>query len=217
MGGVSDTGFQQAPPAAVDPLPPVGSDGDVLTVVSGAPAWAPPSGGGGNLSKLARVYTDLAPSGASGYSIFASNPSQTDGPVKLAANTATPGGALLYEFSGTWVNGAVGAVSPNITLRLASSTLASGTLIPALAPGTYGMAVRGTFTVQTAGASGAVMGHAFFEFTNQATGVVTKVPGSNAAFVSPNFTADAAVEIIVNPGDASASMAIDNAAVYYSS
>lgn len=28
-------------------VPPVGDEGDVLTVVGGAPAWAPPSGGGG--------------------------------------------------------------------------------------------------------------------------------------------------------------------------
>jgi len=39
-------------------VPPVGDEGDVLTVVGGVPEWAPPSGGGGGASGPAGGVTD---------------------------------------------------------------------------------------------------------------------------------------------------------------
>jgi hypothetical protein len=38
---------------------PVGSSGQVLTVVSGAPAWATPSGGGGGVPNAADVWIQM--------------------------------------------------------------------------------------------------------------------------------------------------------------
>lgn len=176
--------------------------GQVMTATSPTAAdWATPSGGSGAVVLARMVSTDgIAVMGSADSNIIAGNPTQFQGPKKLAANTAQVGDRISVQARGVYTHSEGSAQQPFFGVKLGpNTTFAPSTLsIPA---GSYNWKMDGDYVVVTGGASGKILGSGRITFINTSGGAVTgEAAVESTGFHTYDFTSDLANEIEVYAG-----------------